>query len=357
MKNKTSLRALLCPASIVGILLLSHVGAINAVESAIPEGNPPELPQVVWNAPDILIETYGTTDWSQVTSSLLSNPDDAGNPKVFLIPLALGNAFLNRYGIWKDESDSEKALQYFEAVTEGHRLWEKRLLTPMIAHFLVVSVNRMHKLCDDHWDLPAVQRKRASVLWKSVKGILEVEAADRLSGDPEYGGGTANAWEAALFADAASFLSADPRTTAWEEKSRRLLYASLNFTDGDTLFVVRQVTLPYRITGHPVIVEFRAIIDELSRELDSEVDDPAWNLPADHSEVVKETRIRRAFRGYPWKPTPPVPVMTTGSELLEAIENSRNLLEFVLDNYLSRIPANMSCSEVRYSMPEDGEVQ
>jgi hypothetical protein len=337
MKNKLSLRALLFTASITGVLLLARVGAIDAAESAIPEGNPPQRPQVVWNAPDILIETYGTTDWSQVTSSLLSNPDDAGNAKVFLIPLALGNAFLNRFAIWKDESDSERALQYFESAAEGHRLWEKRLLTPMIAHVLIVSVNRMHKVCDDHWDLPAVQRKRASVLWKNVKAIVKAEADYRLSGDPGDGSGPANAWDAALFADAASFLPDDPQATAWEQRSRQLLYTSLD----------RGTT----------VVTFRPVIDELSREADSDLDDPGWNLPADHSEVVKETRIRRAFRGYSWKPIRPVPVMTTGSDLVEAVANSKNLLDYVLDNYLSRIPSNTSCSEVRYSMPEVGEVQ
>lgn len=357
MKNKLFLRSLLCTASITGVLLLARVGAIDAAESAIPEGNPPQRPQVVWNAPDILIETYGTTDWSQVTSSLLSNPDDAGNAKVFLIPLALGNAYLNRYGIWKDESDSERALQYFESATEGHRLWEKRLLTSMIAHVLVVSVNRMHKLCDDHWDLPAVQRKRASVLWKNVKAIVKAEADYRLSGDPSGGSGPANVWEAALFADATSFLPDDPQATAWEQRSRQLLYTSLDLQDSDALFVPRQITLPDRIAGGTTVVTFRPVIDELSREADSDLDDPRWNLPADHSEVVKETRIRRAFRGYSWKPGRPVPVMTTGSDLVDAVENSKNLLDYVLDNYLSRIPSNTSCSEVRYSMPEVGEVQ
>jgi hypothetical protein len=357
MNNKHSLRALLHTVSFAGVLLLAHVGAINASEAAIPEGNPPKLPQVVWNAPDILIETYGTTDWSQVTSSLLSNPDNASNAKVFLIPLALGNAYLNRYGIWKDESDSEKALQYFESVTEGRQLWEKRLLTPMIAHVLIISVNRMHKICDDHWDLPAVQRKRASVLWENVKAIVKAEADYRLLGDPGDGSVGVNAWDAALFADATSFLPDDPQAAAWSEKARQLLYTSLNLPDPDTLFVPRQVTLPSRIGGGATVVTFRPVIDELSKEADSEVDDPAWNLPADHSDIVKETRIRKAFRGYSWKPIRPVPVMTTGNDLLEAVENSKSLLDYVLDNYLSHFPANSSCSEVRYTMPEDGEVQ
>jgi hypothetical protein len=357
MKNNLSLRALYRTVSMVGILLLAHVGAINAGESAIPEGNSPHAPQVTWNVSDVLIETYGATDWSQVTSSLLSNPEGPDNAKVFLIPLALGNSFLNRYGIWKDDSDSEKALQYFEAVTDGFRLWEKRALTPMITHSLVISVNRMRKVCDDHWDLPPVQRKRASVLWKNVKALLKQEADYWLTGHTGYGSDEADAWDAALFTDAASFLPDDPQAAAWDERSRQLSYTSLNLPDPDSLFVVRQVTLPSGVADGTIVVPFRPVIDELSREAGSELDEAPWKLPADHSDVVKETRIRKGLRGLLWKPTPPVPVMTIGRDLLDAIDNSRNLMYYVLANSLFQVPATSSCSEVRYTMPEDGEVQ
>jgi len=357
MKNNLSLRALYRTVSMLGILLLTHAGVVKAAESAIPEGNPPTFPQVVWNAPDILIETYGTTDWSQVTSSLLSNPERPDNAKVFLIPLALGNSFLNRYGIWRDDSDSERALQYFEAVTDGFRLWEKRALTPMITHSLVISVNRMHKVCDDHWDLPPVQRKRASVLWKNVKALLKQEAEYWLTGHTGYGSDEADAWDAALFADAASFLADDPQAAAWDERSRQLSYTSLNLPDADSLFVGRQVTLPSGNAAGTIVVPFQPVIDELSRDADSEVDEAPWKLPADHSDIVKETRVRKGLRGLLWKPTHPVPVMTIGRDLLDAIENSRNVMDYMLANSLFHVPPTSSCSSVRYSMPEEGEVQ
>lgn len=406
MKNKHSLRSLLRTASIAGILLLAHVGAINAAESAIPEGH--LHPHVDWNVTDFLIETYGTTDWSQVMSSILSNPEVAGNAKIFLIPLALGNAFLNRYGVWKDASDSEKALQYFEAVTVSYQIWRKRPLTPMIAHALVISVNRMHKHCDDYWDLPRVQRKRASVLWKKVKVLLKEEADYRLTGNSPGTGfdscstgdtnAAADAWEAALFAAAASFLPDDPQATAWDENARQLAYDStsrpsgpsdesgtctmtreLTLSDdrfrpspkvvGTRLFLQKHGALAYRIAGRPVPAEFNPTIDDLSERSDSDRDDLSWLVPTDpdgagapvapvvDSNLDKEAAFRKAFPGCLWRPTQPVPVMTTGSDLLEAIQNSKNVLYYVLTSYLWHFPAESQCPEVRYTMPEDGEVQ
>jgi hypothetical protein len=389
MKNNRSLRSLLRTASIAGILLLARVGAINAAGSAIPEGS--LYPHVDWNVTDFLIETYGTTDWSQVTSSIFSNPEVAGNEKIFLIPLALGNAYLNRYGVWEDASDSEKALQYFEAVTSSYRIWTNRPLTPMIAHALVISVNRMHGHCDDHWDLPPVQRKRASVLWKNVKVILKDEADYRLTRNPPEiafdscstadANATADAWEAALFAAAASFLPDDPQATAWDENARQLADNSTSRSSGASdepgacavtreltlsdrfrpsprvmgmrRFLQKQGALVYRIAGLPVPAEFNPTVEGLS-ETDPE-GSAALVAPAIDSNLDKEAAFRKAFPGYLWNPTQPVPVMTTGRDLLEAIQNSKDFLYYVLVSYLRHFPAESQCPEVRYTMPEDGD--
>ena len=358
MKNKHSLRALLSTASIAGVLLLAHVGAINAADAAIPE--------VLWNS-DFLIETYGPTDWSQVTSSVVSHPDDPDSAKVFLIPLALGNAFIDRYEVLGDESDSERALQYFLAVTGGHWIWEKDLMAPVIAHALVVSVNRMRRPCAEFRDLPRVQRKRAGVLWSEIKSILKSEADYRLAVSSSEATGGPNAWDAALFADAATFLPDDANATAWNDRARELVYTSLNPSDdpllanGDEieeiLLARRQVTLPARSTGEPILVTFRPIIDELSVEGDPEADYPEWKVPADHSDIVKVTRLRKSFRRYVSKPVAPVPVMTPGSDLVEAVQNSKSVLYSVLASSVSHLPTEPECQEVLYTMPEDGEVQ
>jgi hypothetical protein len=411
MKNEHSLRSLLCTAWIAGILLFAHVGAIDAAEFAIPEGNRDELRKAEWRVMDILIETYGATDWSLVTTHLLSHSDDAGNPNIFVIPISLGNAFLNRYELSKDRSDSEKALQHFEEVTEGYALWKKRWLTPAVVHYLVISVNRMHRRCDDHWDLPAVQRKRASVLWKRVQEILKEEADYRLTVNLPYfpyescfTGDTKaeeNAWEAALFAVAANFLPEDPQATAWDEKARQLAYNSITrpsdppdksgiktctvaedltlsnhglapnpYYTAATIFLMTQGALPYKLAGRPIPEEFTHNLQGLSEKYSSYLRaDMTWNVPADPDgdgtlfplvldpKVEEAAAFRKASQGYLWKPTEPVAVMGTGIDLWEAVQNSKVLFYYLAGSYLWHSPFESPCFDVRYSMPADGEVQ
>jgi hypothetical protein len=339
--------------------LLASAAASPAGQSAIPESSPKF--QVEWNLADVLIEAYDRTDWSPVTTSLLSNPGDEENAKVFLVPLALGNAFLNRYGMWKDPADSERALQYFEAVADGYALWNRRLLTPTITHALVVSVDRMHVRCDDHWDLPVVQRKRAANLWKNVKSILREEAGYRLDRAPsetnealcleEESRAEADGWEAALFADAASFLEDEAEAPAWDDRTGQLVQNAAahaghgcgsELGDGDAaLLALRQVTLSHRAARPRTVLKFRPVVDELVKISDRDDSADAMDKSAE-------------FRKQPVKP---VPVMTTGSDLLQAVQNSKNLVYSVLATYLSHLPEVSECSETRHTMPEVGEVR
>src|SRR5688572_10987618 len=108
MNAKHAHRALLRTASITGVLLLSLAGAINAVEP--PHFDRPDpLKMAHWKVMNILDETYGETDWSQVIDHLLAFPDDEGNPNIMVIPLSLGNVFLNRYEATGADPDYEKA--------------------------------------------------------------------------------------------------------------------------------------------------------------------------------------------------------------------------------------------------------
>lgn len=411
MKESHSLRSILCKASLAGVLLLAYVGAIYAAESVSPEREPDALRKAEWKVMDILIDTYGATDWSHVTSHLLSNADDAGNPNIFVIPISLGNGFLNRYEISKDSSDSEKALQYFEEVTEGYRLWAKRWLTPAVVHYLVISIDRMRKSCDDHWDLPPVQRKRASVLWKKAKAILKEEADYRLTVNLPYlpyescftGDSKAeeNAWEAALFAVAANFLSEDPQAITWDEKARQLAYNSITrpsdlpdksgiktctvaedltlsnhglapnpYYAGATLFLMAQGALPYKLTGRPIPEEFTHNVRELSEKYKSYLGtDLTWTVPSDpdgdgtlfplvfDSELEEKAVLRKAFLGYLWKPTEPVAVMGTGMDLWEAVQNSKVFLYYVIGSYLWHSPAKPACFEVWFETAADRKVQ
>ena len=339
--------------------MLASAAASPAGQSAVPESSPKF--QVEWNLGDVLIEAYDRTDWSPVTASLLSNPGDEGNAKVFLVPLALGNAFLNRYGLWKDPTDSERGLQYLEAVADGYVLWNRRLLTPTITHALVVSVDRMHARCDDNWDLPAAQRKRAANLWKKVKSILREEAGYRLDRAPsetsealcleEESGAEADGWEATLFADAAGFLEDEAEAPAWGNRSIQLVQnaaahpghgCGTDPEDGDAaLLALRQVTLSHRAARPHTVLKFRPVVDELVKI--SERDDSA-------DAMDQSAEFRK-------QPTKPVPVMTVGSDLLQAVQDSKHLVYYVLATYLSHLPDVSECSDTRHTMPEVGEVR
>src|SRR5213592_2706458 len=151
MNNNTSLRTSLLTASITAGLLLANVAAVPA------EIEPPDfarkgesLKNSEQIAMNVLVDTYGSTDWTQLTSYLVTHPDDAGNPNVFVIPLSLGNVFLNRYEASADLGDLNRALPYFEWVANYYGLWKERWLTPAVAHYLAVSVNRLRGSCDEY---------------------------------------------------------------------------------------------------------------------------------------------------------------------------------------------------------------
>jgi len=278
-------------------------------------------------------------------------------------------------------------------------------------HALVISVNRVQKQCEDHWDLPLVQRKRALVLWKKVKAILKEEADFRLTVELPYApyescftGDTKaeeNAWEAALFATGANFLPDDPQAAVWEEKARQLAYNSITrpsdppdkfglktctvaedltlsnhglapnpYYTAATLFLLTQGALAYRLADRAIPEEFTHNVRELSEKYDSYLgDDLSWTVPADpegdgtvfplvfDSRLEKKIVFRKALEGYLWKPTKPVAVMGTGSDLWEAVQNSKVVLYYLMGSYLWHFPAKSTCFEVRFKMPANGEVQ
>ena len=360
---------------------------------------------------EVLIETYGTTDWSSVESHVLSHADDAGNPNIFMIPISLGNAYLNRYEFTRAPSDSASALQYFEAAAANYPFWKNGWLTPAVVEYLVISVNRMHKLCDDHWDLPVAQRKRAAVLWKTVKKILKEEADFRLTLDLPWAphescftGDTKaeeNAWEAALFAVATNFLADDLHANAWDRKARQLAYDAITrpsdppdesgiktctvaedltlsnhglapnpYYTGATLFLMTQGALAYKLADRPIPDEFTHNVRELAAQYKSYLDeDLSWRLPSDpegdgtifplvlDSQLEKAIVLKKSLQGYLWKPTAPVAVMGTGSDLWEAIQNSKVVFYYLIGSYLWHAPVKSPCSGIRYPMPVFGEVR
>jgi hypothetical protein len=412
MKNKTSLRAPGLKASTVGVFLLLLAGSLGAaIEPPEVSGRKEPLQKVERKVMQVLVDTYGATDWSQVTDHFESYPDDAGNADVMVIPLSLGNAYLNRYEATGNGGDYEQALDYFEWVADKHKLWEKRRLTPEVVHYLAISVDRIRKTCDDYTPLPRVPRERVTVLWRKVLRILKLEAEFRLSFDLPYvsfmscftvgTNGEENVKEATLFAAAANFLPEDVQAAAWDEKARVLAHNVITrpsdppeksgtktcTVDTDltlsndgltpnpyhaaaTLFRLTQGALTYRLTDRPIPEEFTHNIQKFYAKYTSYLSgDLSWLVSSDpegdgtlfplwfDSGLEREAVKQKAIRGYLWKRTPPVPVMGTGSDLWEAIQNAKVVLYYLMSSYLWHFSPDSRCSEVRSTMPTVGEVQ
>src|SRR5262249_31905739 len=68
-----------------------------------------ELSDAELKVMDTLVQSYGATDWSAVVAGIAANPMDGANANIMVIPLSLGNAYLNRYEANGDVADLERA--------------------------------------------------------------------------------------------------------------------------------------------------------------------------------------------------------------------------------------------------------
>ena len=412
MKNKHAHRAPFVAASIPALFLLFNGAAHAAIEPPDLGKETTALKEIEWNVMDILIDTYGDTDWSQVTDHVVSHPDDAGNPNVMVIPISLANGYLNRYEKSKNVSDWDFALLHLEWVAGKYSLWQKRWLTPGVIQYLVVSADRLRKYCRPYYPLPHPGAgKRVERLWKKVLRILDEEARFRLTVDLPYapydscatGDSKAeeNAWEAALFATAANFVPDASVSRASDARARQLAYHSITrpsdladasgiktctvnedmtlsnhglvpnpYYAGATLFLLSQGALTYRLTGRAIPSEFGHNVPELFEKYISYAgEDLSWTVPSDpegdatlfpfafDSGLESKAIARKAFNGYLWKATPKVELMGTGSDLWEAIQNSKVVFYYLMTSYLWHFSAPPECFEVRYKQPMIGVVQ
>ena len=132
-------RCLEALGALVLVLVLDANRMIGQVLDSTVPADDPEPPEMAlrgeeWAIMDRLAQTYGSTDWSPVFEFLASNSEYAGNPNIAFIPLSLGNVSLNRYEWRHDTADFEQALQWFEWVAQGHRLWGHRwLAAPVVS--------------------------------------------------------------------------------------------------------------------------------------------------------------------------------------------------------------------------------
>jgi hypothetical protein len=339
----------------------------------------------------VLVQTYGATDWSAVESHLHADPAAPGNPNIMVIPISLGNAYLEAYEWGNDIADFERALERLEWAAQRYELWGQRWLTPAVAQYLAVSALR---LLGSEEAEPYANRLEA--LWRSALVILEQEADSRLGadlpyrnspdipGDPYDSSGTGdtkaeeNAWESVALAAAASFLPDHPHAADWDRKARQLAYDAItrpsdspdefgiktttvteDFALGNhgllpnpyytaaTLFLLCQGAISYRLAGRPVPEEFGHNVRELYAEyltyVDGELlwtvgahpegDATLFPLPFD-PEFEEAAVLCKAAQGYLWKPSAAASAIGLGDELWTAIQNSKVVLYHLMGSFL-----------------------
>jgi hypothetical protein len=341
---------------------------------------------------DILVRTYGATDWSAVDGDMTAHPSGTNNPNVMVIPLSLGNGYLSRYEVEHDPADFERALERFEWVGANHSLWGQRWLAPAVVHYLDVSALRLRI---QHG--AGAYSERVQALWRVAMDITEQEADARLGADlpyknsPGVGGddpydssttgdtkGEEDAWEAVVLAAAANFLPAHAHAADWDRRARQLAYDAIT-TPSDppdsagiktttvpedfalanhgkfpnpyymaaTLFLLCQGALSYRLTNRAVPEEFGHNVVPLYAKYLTYVDSSlGWSVPAHPTgdatlfplpfdpEFESAVDAAKSELGDLWKPTPPVAVLGLGDDLWEACQNAKVVLYHLMGSYL-----------------------
>jgi hypothetical protein len=337
---------------------------------------------------DTLVQSYGATDWSAVVAGMVANPNDGGNPNIMVIPLSLGNVYLNRYEASGDANDLQRAAAYIEWTAGSYGLWNQRWLTPAVAQYLAISVLRLRA------HETVVGAERLDALWAQTAAILEQEADARLLADLPYRNSTGsdpydssstgntraeeNAWEAGVLAAAASFLPEHARAEAWDQKARQLAYDAITrpsdpadavgiktttvtedfslsnhgffpnpyYTVG-TLFLLCQGALGYRLAGLPVPEEFQHNVAGLFAGYRGYVDaDLRWTVPSDptgdaslfplpwDADFERAVVRKKAAGGSLWEATDPVAWLTAGPDLWRAVQNSKVVMYYLIGSYL-----------------------
>jgi hypothetical protein len=384
---KTQCRGTKRSTTLLPILLLGILGGVSKAGTLEEEER---------RIMDILVQTYGATDWSAIECRLNTRPTDAGNPNVMVIPLSLANGYLSRYESANDVGDLERAIGWLEWVAVRYPLWNQRWLTPAVAQYLDVSVLRLRTK-----DGIAPFFDRIDALWQEAMWITEQEADARLAADLPYRnspdilgdpldssrtGDTKaeeNAWEAVILSAAANFLPDHPHAADWDRKARELAYDAITLPSDSldsfgiktttvtedfslanhglspnpyymaaTLFLLCQGALGYRLTSHRIPEEFGHNVPQLFAKYRTYVDESLqWTVPADPAgdatlfplpfdpEFEIAVVARKAVEGHLWMPTAPVAALSWGSDLWTAIQNGKVVLYYLMGSYLWHVPS------------------
>ena len=343
---------------------------------------------------DSLAQSYGATNWSAVEDRMRSNPSDDGNANLAVIPISLANVFLQRYATEGGADDLDRTIRYLESAADEYPLWGRRWLTPAVAQYFALTTLRLRAY------ETGAEHDRIFALWRRAQEILEVEADSKLNADlpyrdhrsdggDEYDSSTSgntraeeNAWEAALLAGAANFLSDRPHAEAWDRKARELAYDAITtpsdgpdssgiktttvppnfqlanhgyfpnpYYMGATMFLLCQGALSYRLSGHPVPDEFghnvvalfttyRSLVDsELRWTVTSDPDGDATFFPLPYDpDFERQIVLQKEAAGFLAVPVREVTWIGWGDDLWAAVQNAKVVMYYLMGSYLWHVP-------------------
>jgi hypothetical protein len=201
-----------------------------------------------------VLKSYGAADSSALTDFLAANPTEEVNAELMIIPLSLGNVYLNAFELRRSASDLERSIQQFEFVAGQDVSWTGRHGSGAVIAYLQISLARVDRECDvgDLAGRIADVKVRVDQITLSEAQSRSVTALPS-SEDPSED----DANDAALFAAAANFLPDGPDRAGWLERSRTLASRALSGCPSPvTLLIASQGALSFQITGSGVPDEF-----------------------------------------------------------------------------------------------------
>ena len=269
---------------------------------------------------NIFALNYGATNWSAVTQELAAHPDAAGNSAVMSIPLALGNVYLNRYEIGRDEADLRRGIQMFQRVAGNYAWWAEREGSGSVSVYLDISASRLRAECD----VGAVQDE-IDALWDAARAITAQEAdaavvAQGVESTLPFGR-SFDPSRISLLASAASLLEDDSRAAGWESTAVKMASSvQSSCLTLETYNAISQASLAYNIAKR--------------------------QLPSGLIGLFSLAVFRQGIECGPlvtgYVTSGPVAAVSEGGSLAAAIHDSE-FVTFILDRLLSQFPPGAQC--------------
>jgi hypothetical protein len=202
-----------------------------------------------------LEQMYSESDWSTFRDAIARDPGGDDNAELMLIPVSLGNVYLNDYELRRSRSDFERGFGAIEWVAVNDQLWGGRRASGTVVAYLELSLTRLADECD-----VGSAAGRVAALKDRVDEILSREAAGRLmNGVSDSEASEAAADSAALFGAAASFLP-DASSTSWEAEGRLAAARAIAECPTDAaLLSLSEGALAFSLTGRLIPGEYQQI--------------------------------------------------------------------------------------------------